>query len=108
MHREGRLRVDTAKLVSLRYAGGEKRGLTQLSAHEVITRRDATWHGESSNTLVGNHLVDSPRSKIGIESVLIDLEPLEAGHVRLQRGVDLGEVNHDWALMTGVDRVGWI
>lgn len=55
----------------------------QLMPQEVLPRRDAGRDLERYLALVRPQAVDSPRLVAGVQAVLVDLEPLEAGDARL-------------------------
>jgi hypothetical protein len=62
----------------------------KLNSQQIITRRYTSWHIEVMPPLVGNHGVYSPLSVA--ETVVSDLEPLEACCACRSGIVDLGEV----------------
>ena len=74
-------------------------------AQEVLPRSDAAGDRERHLALVSDERVDGPFSCGGVEAVLVDLEPLEAGDGGLGRARDFGQVCDDGALVRGVDGV---
>lgn len=78
----------------------------QLNTQEVLPRRNATRKLKVHLPLILDQLIHSPLSTPRVQSVLVDLEPLESSHIALRRIVDLGQIRHDRALMRGVNGVG--
>lgn len=76
-----------------------------LTAEEVVSRWDAGWDPVGVFAFVGNELVNTP--DLTGQSVLVDLEPLQACWVRGRSGIwNLREVCDDWTLVRWVDGLG--
>lgn len=61
-------------------------------AEEILPRLDAARNREGHFTLIGDEGVDGPFARRGVVSVLVDLEPLQAGHARLSSARHFGTV----------------
>ena len=59
-------------------------------AEEILSGGDTAWDGERHLALVCDEAVDRPSVVRYGQAVLVDLEPLQAGHGRLGRIRDLG------------------
>ena len=57
---------------------------------EILAGGNARRDLESDFALVRNHAVDAPRLVVDVQSVLVDLEPIEVRHVCLGRVGNLG------------------
>lgn len=84
--------------------GGTVQG-EEFTTEKVVSWWDTGWDLEVDKALVGIELVDSPGVCGDIETVFVDLEPLETGDSLGQSIVDLGEVDHDGSLVGGVNGV---
>lgn len=60
-----------------------------LMTEEVLASGDTRGNSECDFALVGNHTIDTPGLVGDIKTVLVDLEPLQTGDVRLSRVRDL-------------------
>lgn len=83
--------------------GGMERG--DLHPQKVLAVGDASRQVEVNPAVILDHVVDTPDSSRGVESVLPDLEPLGARRVGASRAVDLGQVRRDGPLVRGRNRV---
>lgn len=75
----------------------------QLDAHEIVAGRDAARHVEVVPSAVLDHGVDGPHP--AAEAALSNLEPAETGSPCGGGIVNLGKIDHDWALVAPRDRV---
>ena len=70
--------------------GPKKTRTDDLVAQEVLAGLDTARDRERHLALVRDERVDGPLLRRRVVPVLVDLEPLEAGHGRLGRVRDLG------------------
>ncbi len=57
---------------------------------QVVSRLDAGRNGESDLSIISNHSVDTPALVRCVQTILVDLEPLQAGNVKVGRIVNFG------------------
>lgn len=78
----------------------------ELSTEEVVSWGNAGWNVKVLPSSSLDHLVNTPLATL--KTVLVDLEPLEAGGAGGGGVVDLGEVDDGWTLVGGSDWVVWV
>jgi len=77
-----------------------------LMAQEVLSGLKTARDRERNFPFVGDHTINSPGTRGRVETVFVNLEPLQPGHSGLSRIGNLREIGHDRTLVTGVDWVG--
>lgn len=74
-------------------------------AEQVLARRNARWNGECDFAFVCNQAVNPPSLRGDVQSVFINLEPLETSDGALGGVIDLGAVR---GIMVSTLVAGWV
>lgn len=67
----------------------------KLNAHQIVTGRNARWHGEVMPSAIRDHGVNRPFA--AAQTVVSNFEPLKSTRASRGRIVDLGKIVLDWA-----------